>query len=95
MAVIVIQDIDATPELYDQVNAKIDAKNNPPAGGILHTAADLGGGKMKIVDVWESVDAYQKFVQDRLIPAIAEVAPDAPQAPEPEILELHDLGQQG
>ena len=48
---------------------------------------------MKAVDVWESADAYQKFVQDRLIPAIAEVNPDAPQAPEPEIYEVHDLQQ--
>jgi hypothetical protein len=93
MAIVVIQDIQATPEQYDQVNAKLDGKNNPPKGGIVHTAADLGGGKMKVVDVWESIDAYQKFVQERLIPAIAEVAPDAPQAPEPEILELYDLAQ--
>ena len=48
---------------------------------------------MKAVDVWESADAYQKFVQDRLIPAIAEVNPDAPQAAEPEIYEVHDLQQ--
>jgi hypothetical protein len=48
---------------------------------------------MKAVDVWESADAYQKFVQDRLIPAIAEVNPDAPQAAEPEIHEVHDLQQ--
>ena len=33
------------------------------------------------------------FVQDKLIPAIAEVNPDAPQAAEPEILEVHDLQQ--
>jgi hypothetical protein len=30
-------------------------------------------------------------VQNKLIPAIAEVDPDAPQAPDPEVLEVRDL----
>ncbi|HEY3191997.1 MAG TPA: hypothetical protein VGJ61_04370 [Solirubrobacterales bacterium] len=89
MAVVVIQEFEATVEEYDQVDEKIG--DTPPAGMILHTASDLGGGRMKAVDVWESTDDYQSFVQNQLIPAIAEVNPDAPQAPEPEILEVHDL----
>jgi hypothetical protein len=91
MAVVVIQEFEATVEEYDQVNEKLG--DSPPDGGILHAGIDLGGGRMKAVDVWESADAYQKFVQDRLIPAIAEVNPDAPQAAEPEIYEVHDLQQ--
>jgi hypothetical protein len=91
MAVVVIQEFEATVEEYDQVNEKLG--DSPPDGSILHAGIDLGGGRMKAVDVWESVDAYQKFVQDRLIPAIAEVNPDAPQAAEPEIHEVHDLQQ--
>jgi hypothetical protein len=89
MAVVVIQEFEATPELYDQVNEKLgDAM---PEGAILHSAADLGGGRMKVVDVWESAENFQNFVQNQLIPAIAEVDPNAPQAPEPEILDVYDL----
>ena len=91
MAVLVIQDFEATTEEYDQVNEKLGGAT--PEGGILHSAIDLGGGKMRAVDVWESTQAYQSFVQDKLIPAIAEVNPDAPQAGEPEIHELYDLQQ--
>jgi hypothetical protein len=91
MAVLVTQDFEATPELYDQVNEKLGEEM--PKGGILHAAVDLGGGKMRSVDVWESAEDFQNFVNDRLIPAIAEVAPDAPEAPEPEIHEIHDLSQ--
>jgi hypothetical protein len=80
MAVVVIQDFESTREEYDQVVEKLDAENNPPDGVIVHTGMDIGGGKMRVVDVWESEDAYQKFVQERLIPIIAEVAPDAPEA---------------
>jgi hypothetical protein len=91
MAVVVIQDFEATREEYDQVNQKLG--EDTPEGGILHAAVDLGGGKMRAVDVWESPEHYQKFVQDKLIPAIAEVNPDAPQAGEPEIREIYDLQQ--
>jgi hypothetical protein len=91
MAVVVIQEFEATLEEYDQVNEKLG--DATPDGGILHAAVDLGGGKMRAIDVWESAENYQNFVQNRLIPAIAEVNPDAPQAQEPEIREIYDLQQ--
>jgi hypothetical protein len=89
MAVAVIQQFEATADEYAQVNEKIG--DTPPAGLIVHTGSDLGEGKWKVVDVWESAEDYRNFVQNQLIPAIAEVNPDAPQAPEPEILEVRDL----
>jgi hypothetical protein len=91
MAVVVIQEFEATPEEYDQVDAKLG--DETPEGAILHAAVDLGGGRMKAIDVWESAEHFQKFVQDRLIPAMAEVNPDAPEAQQPEIHEIYDLQQ--
>jgi hypothetical protein len=91
MAVVVIQEFEATLEEYDQVNEKLGAEI--PEGGILHAACDLGGGRMRAIDVWESAEHYQRFVQDKLIPAIAEVNPDAPQAGEPDVREIYDLQQ--
>jgi hypothetical protein len=89
MAVVVIQEFETTAENYAAVNEKIG--DAIPEGLILHTVSDLGGDKWKLVDVWESADNFQSFVQNQLIPAIAEVDPDAPQAPEPEIHEIRDL----
>jgi hypothetical protein len=89
MAVVVIQEFEATPESYEAVDEKIG--DATPDGLILHTVSHLGGDRWKLVDVWESAENFQSFVQDRLIPAIAEVDPDAPQAPEPEIREVHTL----
>ena len=91
MAIVVIQDFEATPELYDQVNEKLGDEN--PKGGIVHTAIDLGNGKMRAIDVWESRGDWESFVQEKLIPAIAEVDPNAPQAAEPEVHEIYDLQQ--
>jgi hypothetical protein len=89
MAIVVIQEIEAPVEQYDQVSEKLG--DTPPDGLIVHAGTDLGDGKMKAVDIWESAEKYQGWVQNELIPAIAEVNPDAPQAPEPEIHEVHDL----
>jgi heme-degrading monooxygenase HmoA len=89
MAVAVIQEFEAAPEEYQKVNEKIG--DAAPEGLIVHTVTDLGGDRWKLVDVWESAEDFQNFVQNTLIPAIAEVNPDAPQAPQPEILEVHDI----
>jgi hypothetical protein len=89
VTVVVIQEFEATRDDYEKVNAKIG--DAAPAGLIVHTVSDLGGDRWKVVDVWESAENYQSFVQDQLIPAIAEVNPDAPQAEEPEIHEVDSL----
>jgi len=89
MAILVTQEFEATPEEYDEVDKKLG--EGTPDGAILHAACDLGGGKMLSVDVWESPEQFQNFVQNELIPAIAEVNPDAPEAQEPEIREIYDL----
>jgi hypothetical protein len=83
MAVVVTQEFEATPEEYDQVTEKIDPGSNPPEGLIVHTGIELGGGKMKAVDVWESAEQFQSFAESRLGPAVAEVV--GPDSPEPKI----------
>jgi hypothetical protein len=91
MAVSVVIEFEGTPEEYDQVNEKMDAVANPPDGLIVHTGADIGNGKMRVIDVWESADAYGKFAESQLGPAIVEVVgPDAPQVA-PEITELRQV----
>jgi len=89
MAVVVIQEFEATRDEYEQVDTKL--ADAPLEGLILHAVSDLGGDKWKVVDVWESAENYQSFVQNQLIPAIAEVNPDAPQAQEPEVREIYTL----
>ena len=89
MAVVVIQQFEATRDEYDKVNEKLG--DETPKGAILHAGVDLGGDKWRSIDVWETAEDFQNFVQNQLIPAIAEVNPDAPQAGEPEIHEIYDL----
>jgi heme-degrading monooxygenase HmoA len=82
-----------TPEVYDQVQAKLDLEARPPEGLIVHTAG-FTGGNMIVFDVWESGEAFERFANERLHRAIEEVSRAAggePQQPRREIFELHDF----
>jgi hypothetical protein len=82
---------EVTYEVYQQVEAKLDAANNPPDGLIVHTASEVDG-KLKIVDIWESEEHAQRFGQERLGPAIEEiVGPDAAGPPRPDQVQIYEI----
>jgi hypothetical protein len=93
MPVVVLTDMPADVEQYDAVAEKINPEQDPPAGMILHSAAAKPGGGMRNVDIWESEDAYNRFRDERLMPAVQEVAGDSMDGPPPppEIFEIHHL----
>jgi hypothetical protein len=75
---------------YDALNARLGVDENPPNGLIIHTAGFFGQG-FRIFDVWESAADFERFMQDRLLPLINEIAgADAPQ-PDTKIYELHSV----
>lgn len=90
MAVLVTLEIEGSADDYDKTNEKVDAKGDPPAGLLVHTAEDAGG-RMRIVDVWESAEQFESFSQERIAPAVAEVLGDDAPPPSIEIRELHNL----
>lgn len=91
MAVIVTQQVAATEEQYRAVNDALDTRGNPPAGLILHTGGPLENGDLRVVDIWESSEAFQAFAATRLGPTIAQVmGADAP-TPSVEIRELYGV----
>lgn len=93
MAILMIQEFEGTADRYDEINSKMGTTDDPPEGLLVHTAQEAGGGKMRVVDVWESQDALDKFTNDRLMPAMTEVLgePDPESATPPEIRELYNV----
>lgn len=96
MAILVISTL--PPEVsLEQVTevTKAVAAGGPPAGGISH-AVVVDGGRVKVFDVWESEEAYNTFVQQRLVPAITQQmesmgASGQPPQPDTQIFEAHDV----
>ncbi len=80
---------------YDAVSAEVGEET--PTGAISH-AAGLYEGKLRIIEVWESEDAYRRFRDERLVPALEKaMGPEAVNRDWPppglEPMELHNLLQ--
>jgi hypothetical protein len=75
-----------TVDSYREMNRKMfggnDAPDTPPQGLILHTAGEVGGA-LRIFDVWETREDFERFVEEFVRPVMGDV-----EGPEPEIYEL-------
>ena len=77
---------------YDAVGERLNAAADPPDGLILHSAGFGEDGTFRTYDVWESRDQIERFENERLFPAIEEVAGEDFRPPiKREIYELHDI----
>ena len=75
MAVVLIQEQPEmfTTDTYDEVNRRLDLDTNPPEGLLVHTLGQDERGTWRVVDIWESREAHDRFVEERLTPVIREV----------------------
>jgi hypothetical protein len=90
MAVFMETEMTITPDQYDALDAALDPKGDPPDGLIAHSAR-FDGDTLKILDIWESPEAFGAFAESQLGPAIGEtLGDDAPPPPEPKFTELHN-----
>jgi heme-degrading monooxygenase HmoA len=54
---------------YERVAQTVGVDDSPPEGLIVHAAGEENG-KWRSVEVWESQAAYEKFREERLMPAV-------------------------
>ena len=64
MAVVVIQEFEATVDAVRPGEREARRGDEPARGPDRPHRLDQGGDRMKVVDVWESADAFRKFVQE-------------------------------
>jgi hypothetical protein len=56
-------------EEYDRLLSDLALDANPPSGEILHVAADAPDG-INVVDLWQTKEAAESFIEQRLRPAL-------------------------
>ena len=61
-------------QMYDAVSEKLFSSGPPPEELLVHTAGTDEQGQFRVVDVWSSVEAHDRFREERLLPAIRETA---------------------
>jgi hypothetical protein len=84
-----ISELPMSRDEYDRLNAEIP---DDPEGLILHTASEKDG-QMRIVDAWQSKDAYERFERDVLMPAWGRIGGEPPTGGPPprDEYEIHNL----
>ena len=75
MAVIMKQVMPAAIPLsmVEAVTDEMGVEGTPPKGMLLHTHYEQDG-RVHILDVWDTEEAHQDFLQSRLMPAMGKVA---------------------
>ena len=58
-----------TVEQYEQVRKDVNWEGNHPPGGMFHVASFSPGG-LRVTDLWESADQFNRFVEQRLMPGV-------------------------
>ena len=78
-------------EMYEAVTGRAMPGDQLPDGCELHIAGPVEQG-WRVITVWESREAFERFREEELLPAIREIAGDeAPPAAEPEVNPVHKL----
>ncbi len=90
-----IEGDDRTTTNYDTITERLNVDADPPAGAIMHTAGfDEDAGVFRIFEVWETREACEKFLQERVMPIVEELTAGGADAPPPvrqSLYELHGL----
>ena len=78
-------------ETYEAVTSRVMPGDELPDGCELHIGGPVEQG-WRVITVWESREAFDRFREEKLLPAIRELAGDEPPpAAVPEIDPVHKL----
>jgi hypothetical protein len=61
-----------TPEQYEEARRRVAWETDVPAGAIFHAARFTDAG-ITVGDVWESEADFNRFAEERLMPAVREI----------------------
>jgi hypothetical protein len=84
-------------DMLDEVTDEMGVDGNPPDGMLVHIHFEQDG-RVRVVDVWDSREAYEAFLDARLMPAMQAVlrrngVEEAPPQPETSMAEIHRVVQ--
>jgi hypothetical protein len=81
-------------DTYDKINQEMGISDGKLPDGLISHTAGSSNGDIMVVDVWESMDKFDAFMQDMLMPALEKVGVPVPDNPQPpEQYEVHNRFQ--
>jgi len=88
MAVLAIFTGPITKDQYEKLRKIVDWEGKRPAGAVFHAASFDETGNAHVADVWESAEALDAFVGQRLMPAFQQMGFTPPQV---EVYPAHNV----
>jgi hypothetical protein len=79
-----------TLDEYDRVMEALKLDERAPEGAVFHFAGSEGGS-LRVVDIWESEDAWNSFRETRLMPALQETGLIEKGAPNVRTYDVHNV----
>jgi hypothetical protein len=61
-----------TVDQYEEARSLVNWEGDVPDGAVLHIAG-FDGDDLRVTDVWESPEQFQRFVDERLMPGVKEI----------------------
>jgi hypothetical protein len=77
-----------TAAQYDEVRRLVAWETAKPPGGLFHVAAFSPQG-LRVSDVWENTEDFNRFAEQRLMPGVAKAGITT--TPQVEVLPVHAL----
>jgi hypothetical protein len=91
MAVVIVNNMEGgDQDFYDRVNPKVMPGGQLPDGCQVHIAGPVDGG-WRVITVWDSDEQFQRFRDEKLVPAIREAGGEGRIAPEIKANPVHRL----
>jgi hypothetical protein len=78
MAILAIFTGAITKSQYESLRKEVDWEGNHAPGGVFHAAGFDQSGGIHVADVWDSADAMNAFVEQRLMPAMKKLGISPP-----------------
>jgi hypothetical protein len=66
---VIVENRKGSAELYEQVIQRVAASGEMPPQGAIFQVAGPGEGGWRVVSVWESREAQERFRDEQLVPA--------------------------
>lgn len=70
---LVVDNPNGSAELYEQVTQKVAESGDMPPEGAIFQVAGPGENGWRVITVWESREAQERFRDERLMPAFKEL----------------------
>ena len=92
MAVAILSEVpEGTVEMYEAVMEKLGGKGTLAPGHLVHVVGKRAEGGLRVLDVWESNEDFERFDEERLHPAVREVTGGRVSPPLRTRYEVHDV----